>query len=325
MHLLQVENISLEEAGNSALKDISFTVAPQRKIAIAGETGSGKSTLLQIIAGLVQPTAGKVTFQGQSVIGPQDKLIPGHPGIVYLSQQFELPKFLRVEQALRYANKLPTKEAGELYDLCRINHLLQRRTDHLSGGECQRIAIARLLLTSPQLFLLDEPFSNLDMGHKKILKEIIREVSEKLAITLLLISHDPLDTLSWADEILVMKEGKILQSGSPEYIYNKPLNEYVASLFGTYNLIPAALTNTLPGINNEATKLLIRPEHVQLESENSGGLPGLVKQITYFGSYSELEVMLGEIVLTVKTKPNLFQKGEVVYISIALDKTWQIV
>jgi len=324
MHVLQVKNISLEEAGNSALRDISFTIAPQQKIAIAGETGSGKSTLLQVIAGLVQPTAGKVTFQGKSVMGPQTKLIPGHAGIVYLSQQFELPKFLRVEQVLRYANKIPAEEAENLYNLCRINHLLPRRTDQLSGGERQRIAMARLLLTSPQLFLLDEPFSNLDMVHKKILKAIIRDVSEKLPITLLLISHDPLDTLSWADEILVMKEGKVLQSGSPEYIYNKPLNEYVASLFGNYNLLPAALANTIPGISKVATKLLVRPEHVQLVPESSGGLPGLVKQITYFGSYSELEVMLGEIKLTVKTEPGLIQKGDVVHISIAPDKIWQI-
>ena len=324
MHLLQVEKISLEEAGNSALKDISFTVEPQRKIAIAGETGSGKSTLLQIIAGLVQPTAGKVTFQGKPVIGPQDKLIPGHPGIVYLSQQFELPKFLRVEQVLRYANKIPPAEAEKLYDLCRINHLLHRRTDQLSGGERQRIALARLLLTSPQLFLLDEPFSNLDMGHKKILKEILRDVSESLAITLLLISHDPLDTLSWADEILVMKGGKIQQGGSPEYIYNQPLNEYVASLFGTYNIIPAAIANSFPGMNKVGTNLLIRPEHVQLVSEKSGGLPGIIKQKTYYGSYLELEVMIGETMLIVKTGSGNFHKGDEVYILMEPDNTWQI-
>src|SRR5687768_9892457 len=108
---LQVSQISLLEASHQVLQDISFTQTEVSKIAIAGETGSGKSTLLQTIAGLVQPSSGEVRFAQIRVKGPQEHLIPGHPGIAYLSQQFELPQFLRVEQILQYANKLEPAEA----------------------------------------------------------------------------------------------------------------------------------------------------------------------------------------------------------------------
>nr|WP_223284455.1 ATP-binding cassette domain-containing protein [Hymenobacter qilianensis] len=213
MSLLTVSGITLREKEKYILNDVSFSQQKQQKIALAGETGAGKSTLLQTIAGLVQPDAGEVWFDGRKAKGPAEQLMPGNPGISYLSQQFELPKFLRVEQVLKYANKLSAEEAHTLFEVCRIDHLGGRRTDQLSGGERQRIALAKLLLSSPQLLLLDEPFSNLDMVHKNILKSVIQDIGEKLQITCILISHDPLDTLSWADEIVVMHGGQIVQKG----------------------------------------------------------------------------------------------------------------
>jgi len=329
MSLLQVNSISLEEAANTVLKDISFTLAPHRKMAIAGETGSGKSTLLQTIAGLVQPSAGEIYFQDKKVIGPQDKLLPGHPGIAYLSQHFELPRFLRVEQVLRYANKLTAAEAEQLYALCHIGHLRERRTDHLSGGEQQRIALAKLLLSSPKLFLLDEPFSNLDTGHKNILKKVIRDMSEKLGITLLLVSHDPLDTLSWADEILVMQNGQVQQRGTPQKIYQQPVNEYTATLFGNYNLIPADQAAIFPGSFGLTTdakdkNILVRPEHFKLVSESNSTLTGQVTQLSYFGSFYEVEVLVANTRIKVKTVAKNIHKGDTVYISVVPEDVWYI-
>jgi len=183
---------------------ISFTQEKGRKLAIAGETGSGKSTLLKMIAGLAAVGPGEVRFEGSRVLGPLERLVPGQPGIAYLSQHFELWNNYRVEEVLSYANDLSVEESVELYGICHIDHLLARRTDQLSGGERQRIALARLLVKPPRLLLLDEPFSNLDMIHKDILKSVIRDITQRLDITCLLVSHDPLDVLSWADEVLVV-------------------------------------------------------------------------------------------------------------------------
>lgn len=325
MSFLEVSNISFEEAGNVVLNQISFTQQKLQKIAIAGETGSGKSTLLQTIAGLIQPHSGKVYFNGKAVTGPHDQLIPGHPGIAYLSQHFELPQFLRVEQILNYANKLSAAAANALYDLCRISHLLKRRTDQLSGGERQRIALARLLLASPKLLLLDEPFSNLDIQHKNTLKAVVQGVGEQLKISLILISHDPQDTLSWADEILVLHQGQIIQKGSPRQIYQNPVNTYTAALFGSYNLLPAETAKALMPLAHiipDKKSILIRPEDFYLTTAEKKAIPGKVNQVKYYGSYYETEVLIKDTIVTVKTHANNLQTGDSVYLALATEKIW---
>src|SRR5262245_42297680 len=133
MTLLNVLGISKKDERGFELKNISFTQEKFSKIAIAGETGSGKSTLLKIIAGLIQPDSGTALFEGKKILGPNDKLVPGHPGIAYLSQHFELPINLRVEQVLEYANLLTDEAATALYEICEISHLVKRRTNQLSG------------------------------------------------------------------------------------------------------------------------------------------------------------------------------------------------
>jgi ABC-type sugar transport system ATPase subunit len=327
MNLLEVRNISFEERGNTVLQNISFTQQEFRKLVIAGETGSGKSMLLQIIAGLVQPNSGEVFFEGKRVRGPQEVLVPGQPGIAYLSQHFELPQFLRVEQVLKYANSLSADEAETMQDICRIGHLLKRKTNELSGGERQRIALARLLLSAPRLLLLDEPFSNLDAGHKKILKAVIRDIGENLGITSLLVSHDPLDTLSWADEILVLQDGKIMQQGTPQEIYRHPVNTYAAALFGNYNLIPAAEANAfsgLPGITLNGKSMLVRPEHFKLALTPENAIPGTIKSVHFFGSYYELEIQLAGTVITVKTVGSGAEKGDAVFVTVSPEYVWFI-
>jgi ABC-type sugar transport system ATPase subunit len=267
MNFLEVSNISKQQHGAYILKDVSFTQQQFQKIVIAGETGSGKSSLMKIVGGMGQADSGTVMFEEKRVKGALEVLIPGHPGTAYLSQHFELRNNYRVEEILSYANKLTDEEAGEIYDVCKISHLLKRKTDQLSGGEKQRIAMARLLISSPRLFLLDEPYSNLDMIHKSILKNVISDMGERLGITCMLISHDPQDILPWADEILVMKDGEIVQQGSPQQIYQQPVNEYVAGLFGKYNLITpgnAAILEGLPGITPNGKNIFIRPEDFKI-------------------------------------------------------------
>lgn len=331
MSLLKVSGIGKRGGGEITLKETSFSLEKNWKIAIAGESGSGKSTLLKIIAGLVQPDMGEVFFDGERVKGPYERLIPGHPGIAYLSQHFELRNAYRVEEVLGYANTLPEQAAQTLYGVCRIGHLLKRRTDQLSGGERQRIAMARLLITSPRLLLLDEPFSNLDLIHKGILKSVIDDVGERLGITCMLVSHDPVDILSWADEIFVMKEGQIIQRGAPGQIYRQPVNQYVAELFGPYNAInlnpETKAFFRLPGTEINGKKLFFRPEDFKIvtrkfqESDrldplNAATFKATVHKVAFLGSCYELEVSVPGNTIKIRTMDRHILPKDIVYISL---------
>jgi ABC-type sugar transport system ATPase subunit len=325
MAFLKVSAVSKSIDSTVVLEQISFSQRRLQKIAIAGETGSGKTTLLKIIAGLVQSDSGEVLFEDARVQGPHDKLVPGHPSIAYLSQHFELAKFLRVEQVLSYANTLSEDDAETLYEICEISHLLKRKTDELSGGERQRIALARLLSGSPELLLLDEPFSNLDAVHKHVLKSIIDAISKRLRITCMLVSHEPTDVLSWADRILVMRDGKIIQRGSPEKIYREPRNEYVAGLFGKYNLIGEGALNGVPskGINPRIKNLFIRPEDLKITAKRSK-IKGKVNAIKFFGGFYEVEVAVADSILTVKSPTIHLNNGDTVYLQHSAKDLWYI-
>ncbi|MGN6436574.1 MAG: ABC transporter ATP-binding protein [Agriterribacter sp.] len=317
MSLLQVSGIGVKDERNFELKQISFTQQRLQKIAIAGETGSGKSTLLKIIAGFVQPDAGEVWLEGERVKGPYEQLIAGHPKIAYLSQYFELRNNYRVEEILEYANKI--YEADTLYRVCDIAHLLQRKTNELSGGERQRVALARLLSTAPTLLLLDEPYSNLDLIHKNILKNVIKEIGNDLNITCMLVSHDPQDVLPWADKILVMQNGSIIAQGTPASLYDGPPDLYTAGLFGKYNILSPALAAVLPGsealwVNDH---ILIRPEHIQVSSTNAdAGIAGMVANVFFLGYGCEVEVVVNGEKLLCRSETTGFLKGDMVYISL---------
>jgi iron(III) transport system ATP-binding protein len=180
---------------------------------------------------------------------------------------------------------------------------------------------------APQLLLLDEPFSNLDIPHKKTLKSVLRDVCHRLKITCILVSHDPLDTLSWADKIIVMKDGKIVQKGPPKTIYSKPLNEYVAGLFGNYNLITSPHINIFYDawkIRSRRKNMLIRPEDFKIVSRKHNRVVGKVTDVTYFGSYYEIEVSVGEITIIIKSKKRKVKMGEDIYISCPLESMWPI-
>lgn len=317
MSFLQVKDISVKGPDRNILSNISFDQEKGEHLVIAGETGSGKSTLLKTIAGLAHPTSGNVLFEGQHVLGPLEKLVAGHSEIAYLSQHFELPKFLRVEQVLAYANSISEEEANELYDLCQVTHLLKRKTDQLSGGERQRIAMARLLTGSPKLLLLDEPFSNLDMQHKNALKGIIADIVTTLDISFILVSHDPLDTLSWADRIIVLYGGEIVQHDSPKSIYHNPVDDYTAGLFGRYFKLEGILKDRLVNADS-VNKTFFRAEDLEIATEeNSHTVRGIVNRSLFYGSFFELETLLDGKIFHVRSEREI-QSGEHINVKLKL-------
>ncbi len=323
MPLLTVSSIRKQLNASFALQDISLEQEAGKNIAVTGETGSGKSTLLRIIAGLVQPDSGQVLFDGIKVKGPDEQLVPGHPSIAYLSQDHELRNNYRMEELLEYANKLPGQKALSLYKLCRIDHLLQRKNDQLSGGEKQRIALARLLVGSPRLLLLDEPYSNLDIIHKNILKSVIADLGNHLGITCMLTSHDPTDTLSWAEEILVMRNGRVVQRGSPTTIYRQPNDEYTAALFGSYTLVDHETSAALGWGENKGKKLLLRPEAFELNRKGEG-IHGVVKSVMFSGGHYEAAIALDGLLIRIRTADQNLWKGEPVHIRLCDASRWWI-
>ncbi len=316
MVLLNVLGVSKREKEEFTVKDISFTQQSLEKIAIAGETGSGKTTLLKMIAGLAQPDEGNIYFDNKRILGPFEKLLPGHPAIAYLSQHYELRNNYRVEEELESKNLLTEEEAASIYSICKIQHLLKRKTNQLSGGERQRIVLARLLTTSPKLLLLDEPFSNLDAIHKNIIKSVLLDISSKLGISCIIVSHDAADTLSWADRILVLKEGEIIQEGTPQKIYYEPVNEYCAGLFGEYNLLNKENAVAFFPSENHQQPLMLRPEQFSIVIENDSAVKGVIQSVYFFGSYFSIDVLVNDQLLRLKTNNGELKPGDIVYLSV---------
>jgi ABC-type sugar transport system ATPase subunit len=318
MGFLEISNISKHLDGKRVVDEVNFSQTAIQKIAIAGETGSGKSTLLKMIAGLVQPDQGMIYFNDKHVLGPDFKLIPGHPDIAYLSQHFELRNSYRVEELLSYSNKLTDDMANAIFEVCMISHLVKRKTDQLSGGERQRIAIARLLISSPKLLLLDEPYSNLDLIHKNILKNVIREIGDSLHITCLMVSHDPTDILSWADEIILMKAGKIVQQGKPEDVYRYPANAYAAGILGNYYTLSPHLSDAFrkkAGLRETNLGIFVRPEYFKIVAPQDG-IEAHVKERFFMAGIYELEIEIADAILTIRTMQKHPQKGDTIFIAL---------
>ena len=316
--LLKVAGVSKFMGVEQVVKPISFQQKKLQKLAITGETGSGKSTLLKMIAGWIQPDTGSILFQNTKLLGPLDQLVPGHPAIAYLSQQYELKNNYRVEELLEYANRMEEGEAEKLFSLCKITHLIKRKTHELSGGEKQRIALARLLIGKPTLLLLDEPFSNLDFIHKNLLKSVISSLSDAFAFSIILTSHDPADVLGWADEILVLKAGELVQQGTAESIYREPVNSYVAELFGTFYLIEnhASSFHSWPFVLQEGWALLIRPEQIHWTATAADTIMATIISHRFAGSRYEVGISIHEQVFSFYSNNTPPEIGSLVPVSI---------
>jgi ABC-type sugar transport system ATPase subunit len=316
-HLLRVEAVSKSEAGNLIVHPTSFQLSPHKKLAIVGETGSGKSTLLRMIAGHIAPDSGSIFFKNKRVWSPPVTLLPGHPGIAYLSQDFELRNNYKVHELLNYKNLLSPESAAQLYHVCRVENLMNRKNDELSGGERQRIALAKLLVGVPELLLLDEPFSNLDLPQKKNINAVLHAISSQLKITCIMVSHDPVDTLSWADEIMVLKNGRLIQHDSPPHIYQQPADEYVAGLFGAYSFLKGVYHpfKTKWGLRSQQPFLFIRPEQLILTTSHENAVDCVVTQVLFCGAYWSVTVSNGEQSLIVYTDIPGIQKGDLVWVA----------
>jgi ABC-type sulfate/molybdate transport systems ATPase subunit len=208
-----------------------------QNLAVIGESGCGKSTLLKLIYGLYDLDQGEIFWNKNQVLGPKFHLVPGMPYMKYLAQDFDLMPFITVaENVGKYLSNFYPEEKkariSELLEVVEMSEFANTKVKFLSGGQMQRVALAKVLALEPEVLLLDEPFSHIDNFRKNSLRRRIFSYLKSKNITCVLATHDIHDSLSFADEILVMKNGAIEAKGTPKSVFQNPSSFYTASLFG---------------------------------------------------------------------------------------------
>lgn len=315
--MLAVKNISFGYTDKTILHDISFTVRRGQNIAVIGESGCGKSTLLKLIYGLYDLNKGEITYNGTPVTGPKFNLVPGMLYMKYLAQDFDLmPYISAAENVGKFLSNFYPEEKEQ-----RINELLQvvEMTDyadvhakHLSGGQQQRIAIARVLAREPEVLLLDEPFSHIDNFRKNALRRNLFAYLKQKGITVIVATHDSTDALSFADETMVIQDGRILDKAPSKQIYYNPTNKYTASLFGEVNEIKLEL---LTLTKNPDETVLLYPH--QLKITEDGPLKVIVRQCYFKGNRYLVKAALGRQVIFFEHYKELLTNAEV---TLAVDR-----
>ncbi len=260
--MLTVKNISYQyrDQAKKALNNINFRVDQGDILAIVGESGGGKSTLIKLIYGILDATEGTVHFKDFQILGPKFNLVPGHDDIKYLSQHLELVNYATVyDNVGKYISNIDNEFKKnrvetilESVGLLDVKHKIPK---DLSGGQKQRVALARAIAKTPQLLILDEPFANIDTILKYELRDNLFELFKKLNISIIFSTHDLQDALGFADKLLVIKGGEVVQFGKPISIYNSPVNLYVAQLFGYATEFSESEVKEIFGISKPSTNI----------------------------------------------------------------------
>lgn len=240
--MLQVKNIFFSYATETTISSVDFVLEKGQNLAIIGESGCGKSTLLQLIYGLYDLDQGEIFWNENQVLGPKFHLVPGMPFMKYLAQDFDLMPYITVaENVGKYLSNFYPEEKkariSELLDVVEMSDFANIKAKFLSGGQMQRVALAKVLALEPEVLLLDEPFSHIDNFRKNSLRRRIFSYLKSKNITCIIATHDIHDSLSFADEILVMKNGAIEAKGTPKSVFQNPSSFYVASLFGDVSVL----------------------------------------------------------------------------------------
>lgn len=320
--IISLQNISkhYSEDSSAGVNSINLSIQKGDFIAIVGESGSGKSTLLKLIYGLLMADSGEIEFKGKPLHGPIEKLIPGHDSMKMLNQNFNLNIYARVyeniESMLSNEDLKSKKEkAQSMMNFLRIDHLANKKIIELSGGEQQRVALARAIITEPEVLLLDEPFSQLDALLKTQFRADLKRLNEELGITVILVSHDPVDGLTLSNQMIILKDGILMESGKPDQIYLSPTHIYTGKLLGNAFVLSADEAQKM-GIKVKKESVMIYPEWVQLKSSwSSKGY--LIKDIFFKGFYEDLLLERDDVqIIAMNPRPGIYAKGQKVQVVV---------
>jgi ABC-type Fe3+/spermidine/putrescine transport system ATPase subunit len=313
--MLQVQNISFAYDTTTVVSDVSFSVEKGSNTAIIGESGCGKSTLLKLIYGLYDLNQGEIHWEGTPVLGPKFNLVPGMDQMKYLAQDFDLMPFITVAENVGkfLSNIYPEQKKQrihELLEMVEMTEFADIKAKYLSGGQQQRVALARVLALEPEVLLLDEPFSNIDSFRKGALRRNLFSYLKNKGITCIIATHDSIDALSFSDETIVMKNGKIITHDLSPKVYLKPESKYVASLYGEVNQIALQLFDE----SADANQSILVYSHELFITEKSK-LEVTVKQSYYKGNTFLLKGVYDKKVLFFENSFPI-EDGEKVFLTV---------
>jgi spermidine/putrescine transport system ATP-binding protein len=333
--VIDLKNISISLGGNEILKNLNLYIRDKEFITLLGPSGCGKTTTLRIIAGFVQPDSGDIIFENKKING-----VPPHKRQVNtIFQRYALFSHLNVFENVAFGlriKKLPEEQikqqVEEMLELVNLKGFNKRNINSLSGGQQQRVAIARALVNNPKVLLLDEPLGALDLKLRKDMQIELKKIQRRMSITFVYVTHDQEEALTMSDTVVVMNEGKIQQIGTPQDIYNEPVNAFVANFIGESNILPGIMHRDyfveFAGSNfdcidrgfgeMEEVDVVVRPEDIELSEATAVTLNGIVETITFKGVHYEMIIRVGTDIWLVHSTKSA-KVGEIVAMNIAPD------
>ena len=303
--IISLQNISAEYDGEKVIDKLNLDIRDHEFVTFLGPSGCGKTTTLRIIGGFIEPTEGDVFFEGEKING----LPPFKRNVNTVFQRYALFPHLDVYGNIAFGlkqKKVPKEEiknrVTRMLKLVNLEGYESRKVDQLSGGQQQRVAIARALINEPKVLLLDEPLGALDLKLRKEMQLELKRIQQTLGITFIYVTHDQEEALTMSDRVLVMRRGEILQTGSPEDIYNEPINAFVADFIGESNIVDGIMLEDyqveFAGVQfdcvdagfgpMEDVDVVIRPEDFKMVDLEEGQIKGKVESITFKGVHFEI-------------------------------------
>ena len=317
--IIDLKDVTVSYGDNTVLENLNLYINEKEFITLLGPSGCGKTTTLRAIAGFVKPDSGDIIFEGKRI----NDLPPHKRKVNTIFQRYALFSHLNVYENIAFGPQLQKKSKSEvrkivadMLSLVNLKGFEKRPINSLSGGQQQRVAIARALANNPHVLLLDEPLGALDLKLRKDMQRELKNIQQELGITFVYVTHDQEEALSMSDTVVVMDKGKIQQIGTPEDIYNEPVNAFVADFIGESNIVDAIMlddyTVTFGGVKfkcldkgfdkNEFVEAVVRPEDIQIvEPGASASLTGKVTSVTFKGVHFEILVDVGGFIWMIQT------------------------
>jgi spermidine/putrescine transport system ATP-binding protein len=305
--IISLKNIAVDYDGERVLNGISLDIRDKEFVTFLGPSGCGKTTTLRIIGGFVNASEGDVFFEGVRING----LPPHKRKVNTVFQKYALFPHLNVFENIEFGLKISRIEPGErqqrvreMLDLVGLKGYEARGVHQLSGGQQQRVAIARALVNHPRVLLLDEPLGALDLKLRKEMQVELKRIQQSMEITFVYVTHDQEEALTMSDTVVVMRGGSILQTGTPQDIYNEPVNAFVADFIGESNIIEGTMLRDFrvefAGVEfdcvdkgfgeNADVEVVIRPEDIKVVSPDDAPIVGVVESVIFKGVHYEMTV-----------------------------------